>query len=67
MQTSIQISLRDSEGVTKQKSFAYINPSATSAELVAFARGIVSLSDDTYVKTTRINKIDCDNEEGNHV
>ena len=58
--TSINITtIRDNE--KKQKSITYINPLTSSQELIDFAQSIVAVTNDSYDKTTRIDKIDCDN------
>ena len=58
--TSINITtIRDNE--KKQKSITYINPLTSSQELIDFAQSIVAVTNDSYDKTTRIDRIDCDN------
>ena len=57
--TSINITtIRDNE--KKQKSITYINPLTSSQELIDFAQSIVAVTNDSYDKTTRIDRIDCD-------
>ena len=62
MATSISINTNDTEyGTKKQKSVSYIDPNASNADLVAFAKGMVSLMADTsYESTTRITRTECD-------
>lgn len=62
MATSISINTSDTEyGTKKQKSVSYIDPQASNADLIAFARGMVSLMADTsYESTTKIDRTECD-------
>ena len=46
----------------QQKTIDHVNPDASSANLVTFAQKTAALSKDSYLKTTRIDKIDCDSD-----
>ena len=39
-----------------------INPSATNAQAQAFAQALYGLSDNTYVETNRVDRVNCDTE-----
>ena len=61
--TSMEITLtKDSDNTEKTRTVSYINPNATGTELVELAETYVGLTNDNYVKTTRIDKTDCDTE-----
>lgn len=51
------------EGEKKQKSIPYINPNASNNELLAFAQGLVDLTNQTYESTTRLDKISLEEQQ----
>ena len=61
--TSAIVTTRDSEGNTKQKSFTDINPDATSTQIKNFTQAMIGLTNNTYLATTRVDKINCDTED----
>ena len=60
--TNITITSSDTNNNSVQKTITGINPDATSAQLVSAAQKIVALTNDTYVKTDRVDKTNCDTE-----
>lgn len=60
--TNITITSSDTNNNSVQKTITGINPDATSAQLVSAAQKIVALTDNTYVKTDRVDKTNCDTE-----
>ena len=48
-------------GKTQQKTITDINPQASNAKLATWGQMTLGLTKDNYGKTTRIDKIDCDN------
>lgn len=60
--TNITITSSDTNNNSVQKTITGINPDATSAQLVSTAQKIVALTDNTYVKTDRVDKTNCDTE-----
>lgn len=50
------------EGEKKQKSIPYVNPQATDSELIAFAQGLVDLTNQTYESTTIVSKRNLDTD-----
>ena len=63
-ETNFTLHSTDSNNYKLQKTFTGVNPDATSAELVATAQGLNRLTDNTYIGTKRIDKIDADSEAG---
>lgn len=53
----------DTNNYSVQKTFSGVNPEATSAALVETAKGFNRLTDNTYVGTKRIDKLNADTEE----
>ena len=60
--TSLIIESTNTSGKKIQKTFTDVNPEATSAELKTFAQMCNGLTSNTYVRTDRIDKINCDTE-----
>lgn len=61
--TSLILEATDTSGKKIQKTFTDVNPEASSADLKTFAQMCNGLTSNTYVRTDRINKINCDTEE----
>ncbi len=51
-------------GKTIQKSLTDMNPEATNAQLATFGTMLNALTTNTYQKTDRITKVNCDTEPG---
>ena len=62
MNTSLIIGMTNTSGENKQKSITDVSNTATNAQLVAFAQGLVAVTNNTYKDTTKVTKVDCDNE-----
>ena len=62
--TSVILTARDESGKDLQKSLTDINPDATNAQLMTFAQKLNSMTKNTYISTTRVDKINCDTEPG---
>ena len=62
-ETNFTLHSTDTNNYSVQKTFSGVNPTATSAELVETAQGFNRLTDNTYVGTKRIDKLDADTEE----
>ena len=60
----IIVSATDTGGNSVQRTFDNVNPDATNAQLVAFGSKIAGLSENTYAKTDRITRVNCDSEAG---
>ena len=60
--TSIIVNSTDTSGKSAQKAMTCVNPDATNAQLAALGQMITAASNNTYVETFRINKINCDLE-----
>ena len=60
--TSLILETTDTSGKKIQKTFTDVNPEASSADLVTFAQMCNGLTSNTYVRTDRVNKINCDTE-----
>lgn len=60
--TSIIVNSTDTNGKSAQKAMTCVNPDATNAQLVALGQMITAASNNTYVETFRINKVNCDLE-----
>lgn len=61
MATKTSLTIETLRGeITKQKAVTDINPDASVQELLDFSEAFVALTNDTYVKTTRIDKTECD-------
>ena len=63
-ETNFTLHSTDPNNYKLQKTFTGVNPDATSAELVETAQGFNRLTDNTYVGTKRIDKLDADSETG---
>ena len=62
--TALNVTFTDANSNEQlQKTLTDINPAATNAQLKAFAQSFYGLSDDTYVKSNRVDRINCDTEE----
>lgn len=61
MATSLIIESRNDD-TTKQKSLTDINPNATDDELKTFAQTLISLTNNSYVKTDRVDKRNLDTD-----
>lgn len=61
--TSLIYEATDALGKKIQKTFTDVNPEATSAELKTFVQMCNGLTNNTYVRTDRVNKINCDTED----
>ena len=62
VETIFTLHSTDTNNYSVQKTFTGVNPEATSAELVETAQGFNRLTDNTYVATKRIDKLDADTE-----
>ena len=62
MKTSLIIGMTNTNGDDKQKSITDVSNTATNEELVAFGQGLVAVTNNTYKNTTKVTKVDCDNE-----
>lgn len=62
MYTSLNIKMKDVSGKDLQKSITYVSASASSADLVSMASGLVGLTTNTYKSADRIQKINVDTE-----
>lgn len=62
--TDMKLTTTDTMGNTNTATIAYVNPNATSSQLVTLGRMITSLTSSVYNKTDRINTINCDTEGG---
>lgn len=60
MSTSLIIDFTNSADKKKQKSITDINPNASTTELLDFSQTLISLTNNSYQKTTRIDKTDLD-------
>ncbi len=60
----IIVSATDSGGNSVQRTFDNVNPDATNAQLAAFGSKIAAFSENTYAKTDRITRVNCDSEAG---
>lgn len=58
MATNIIIETTSASGKKLQKAIANVNPNATNYELKVFAQSLNSLTSNTYVGTTRIDRVD---------
>lgn len=58
--TTLALSYLDPTNKAVQKSITYANPSAANADLVNFNKALVNLTNNTYVSTTRIDRIKLD-------
>lgn len=50
------------DGKTQQKAISDVNPDVSSAKLAQFGTQLVGLTTNTYQKTDRIHKLNCDTE-----
>ena len=62
MNTSLNIKMKDTGGKDLQKSITYVSASASSADLVSMAQGLVGLTTNTYESADRIQKMNVDTE-----
>lgn len=60
--TSAIVTYTDQDGKTCQKALSDINPEASNAEIKTFAQKLLGLTDNTYVSTDRVDKVNCDTE-----
>ena len=61
MESSVILNLTDNQsGKPVQKNIPYINPEASADKLKTFGQMTAALTKDTYVGTTRVDKIDLD-------
>ena len=60
--TSAIITYTDANGKAMQKTLTDINPEATNTEIKTFAQKMVGMTDNVYVQTDRVDKINCDTE-----
>ncbi|MBR0290173.1 MAG: hypothetical protein IJQ82_14445 [Selenomonadaceae bacterium] len=60
--TSLIITSTDQLGKGLQKTVTDVNPDATSAQLVTFATKLNALTTNSYVRTDRVDKTNCDTE-----
>lgn len=60
--TSAIVTYTDNDGKTCQKALSDINPEASNAEIKTFAQKLLGLTDNTYVSTDRVDKVNCDTE-----
>ena len=58
--TTVTVSYLDPSSKAAQKSITYANPAASNADLVNFNKKLINLTQNTYVSTTRIDKIKLD-------
>lgn len=58
--TSLALAYLDPDNNAAQKSITYANPAASNADLINFNKALVGLTENTYVNTTRIDKIKLD-------
>ena len=58
--TKIIVTSSDSNNSITQKTIPNINPDASSTALKTFGQKLTALTDNTYVKTDRIDKTNCD-------
>lgn len=56
VKVSIQIKSSDSNSKTVTDKIPYVNPQATNETLVDFAKKLASLTDNSYVGTTKITE-----------
>ena len=52
------------DGKKLQKTFTDINSTATNEQLKSFGQVLNALTTNTYVETNRVDKVNCDTEEG---
>lgn len=50
------------DGKTQQKAISDVNPAVSSSKLAQFATQLVGLTTNTYQKTDRLHKLNCDTE-----
>ena len=62
-QTSIIVTTTDTNNKKLQKTFTYANANASSSVLKSVAQQLNALTTNTYEKTDRIDRINCDTEE----
>lgn len=62
--TSAIITYTDANGKAMQKTLTDINPEATNTEIKTFAQKMVGMTDNVYVQTDRVDKVNCDSEAG---
>lgn len=58
--TTLTVSYLDPNNNATQKSITYANPAAANADLVNFNKALIGLTNNTYVSTTRVDKIKLD-------
>ena len=60
MARKIQIQFSDPSNKTSSMTVSYISTSATSANILIFAKGLISLTDNSYISTTQIDSTKLD-------
>ena len=58
--TTLALSYLDPSNKALQKSITYANPEASNSDLVNFNKALIGLTDNTYVSTTRIDRMKLD-------
>lgn len=56
VKVSIQITSADSNSKKVTDKISYVNPTATNEQLIEFAELLTSLTDNSYVATTKITE-----------
>ena len=64
MADKIIVSATDQGGNSVQRTFDNVNPYATNAQLATFGSKIAALSENTYAKTDRVIRTNCDTTPG---
>ena len=62
MNTSLSIKMKSPDNKDLQKSITYISPEVTSNDLKYMARGLVSLTSNSYESADRVQKVNVDTE-----
>ena len=57
---SIVVTTQDPSGKLQERTVPYVNPQALNSQLKIFAQKTAALTNNSYVKTTRITESDCD-------
>lgn len=58
--TALAVAYLDPDNIPGKKTITYANPAASNSDLVNFNKGLFSLTDNTYVSTTRIDTMKLD-------
>lgn len=64
MNSSIILKSTDTNNKEQSKTITFINPEAASDKLVTFAQGLNRLTNNTYKETNRVDKLNCDTDQG---